>query len=70
VRALKALGARRVIVAVPVASPDARDRIAAVADEVVCLETPMLFSAVGQWYRDFGQTSDAEVGELLDKASG
>jgi predicted phosphoribosyltransferase len=70
VRALRTLGAKRVVVAVPVASPDARDRIAAVADEVICLSAPMLFSAVGQWYRDFGQTSDAEVSELLAKASG
>jgi putative phosphoribosyl transferase len=68
VRALKALGARRVVVAVPVASPEARDRIAAVADEVVCLAVPMLFSAVGQWYRDFGQTSDDEVRDLLARA--
>lgn len=68
VRALQALGARRVIVAVPVASPEARDRIAALADEVVCLATPAHFSAVGQWYREFGQTSDAEVRELLARA--
>ncbi len=65
VRALRSAGARRVIVAVPVASAEARDRIAAVADEVVCLATPMFFSAVGQWYRDFGQTTDDEVRELL-----
>jgi predicted phosphoribosyltransferase len=68
VRAVRSLGARRVVVAVPVASPEARDRIAAVADEVVCLEAPALFSAVGQWYRNFGQTSDSEVGELLAAA--
>jgi putative phosphoribosyl transferase len=68
VRALQALGARRVVVAVPVASAQARDRIAAVADEVVCLATPMLFSAVGQWYRDFGQTEDEEVRDLLARA--
>jgi len=65
VRALRGLGATRIVVAVPVASRDALNRIAAVADEVVCLEAPMFFSAVGQWYRDFGQTSDAEVSELL-----
>lgn len=65
VRALRASGARRVIVAVPVASAQARDRIAAVADEVICLATPMMFSAVGQWYRDFRQTTDDEVRELL-----
>jgi putative phosphoribosyl transferase len=68
VRALQALGARRVVVAVPVASPEARDRIAAVADEVVCLAAPMFFSAVGQWYHEFGQTSDEEVRDLLAKA--
>jgi len=68
VRALRGLGAARIVVAVPVASRDALNRVAAVADEVVCLEAPMYFSAVGQWYRDFGQTSDAEVGELLAKA--
>jgi putative phosphoribosyl transferase len=68
VRALQASGARRVVVAVPVASPEARERIAAVADEVVCLATPMFFSAVGQWYRDFGQTSDDEVRDLLARA--
>jgi len=68
VRALQSLGARRVVVAVPVASPEARDRIAAAADEVVCLAAPEWFSAVGQWYRDFGQTSDEEVTDLLARA--
>jgi putative phosphoribosyl transferase len=70
VRSLQALAAQRVVVAVPVASVEARERIAAVADEVVCLETPEFFSAVGQWYRDFGQTSDTEVTELLERARG
>ena len=65
VRALRALGTVRVVVAVPVASPEARERIAPLVDEVVCLETPRYFSAVGQWYRDFEQTSDSEVSRLL-----
>jgi len=65
VRALRTLGAARVVVAVPVASVEARQRIAALADETVCLETPPYFSAVGQWYRDFDQTSDSEVSRLL-----
>jgi putative phosphoribosyl transferase len=69
VRALRTLGAERVVVAVPVASPEARDRIAGVADEVVCLAAPALFSAVGQWYRDFGQTSDEEVRDLLARSA-
>jgi len=68
VRALRALGASRVVAAVPVASSEARDRIAAEADEVVCLATPDFFSAVGQWYQDFGQTSDGEVRDLLARA--
>jgi predicted phosphoribosyltransferase len=68
VRSLQSLGAQRVVVAVPVASTEARDRITAVADEVVCLEAPEFFSAVGQWYREFGQTTDAEVTGLLERA--
>ena len=68
VRALTALGAKRIIVAVPVASVEARERVASVADEVVCPYTPEFFSAVGQWYRDFDQTSDDEVRDLLERA--
>ena len=68
VRALKALGAARVVAAVPVASAEACQRIAALADEIVCLETPRYFSAVGQWYSDFEQTSDSEVSRLLAAA--
>jgi predicted phosphoribosyltransferase len=69
VRALRKLGAARVVVAVPVASVEARARIAEIADEVVCLSAPAWFSAVGQWYRDFRQTDDAEVSELLERAA-
>jgi putative phosphoribosyl transferase len=68
VRALQSLGAGRVVVAVPVASVEARERIEAVADEVVCLASPGLFSAVGQWYADFDQTGDEEVRDLLARA--
>jgi predicted phosphoribosyltransferase len=65
VRALRSLEAARIVVAVPVASPEARERVAAEADEVVCLQVPAFFSAVGQWYEHFGQTSDEEVRTLL-----
>lgn len=65
VRALRALDADRVVVAVPVSSVEALERVSALADEVVCLEAPRFFSAVGQWYRNFEQTSDEEVRELL-----
>jgi putative phosphoribosyl transferase len=65
VRSLRTLGARKIIVAVPVASPEAARRVADVADEVVCVMTPAGFGAVGECYKDFGQTSDAEVTRLL-----
>jgi putative phosphoribosyl transferase len=68
VRALRSLHAQRIVVAVPVASSEARERIAAVADEVVCLQVPPFFSAVGQWYERFDQTEDEEVRELLARS--
>jgi putative phosphoribosyl transferase len=64
-RVVRALGAARVIVAVPVAPPDWTDAFGDAADEYVSLETPAHFLAVGQWYNDFAQTSDDEVVELL-----
>ncbi len=67
-RALRSLHAQRIVVAVPVASIEARERIAAVADEVVCLQAPPFFSAVGQWYDRFDQTEDEEVRELLARS--
>ena len=68
VRALHSLHAQRIVVAVPVASIEARARIAAVADEVVCLQAPPFFSSVGQWYERFDQTEDEEVRELLARS--
>jgi putative phosphoribosyl transferase len=65
----RAHGASRVIFAVPVGPRASIAELAQVADKVVCLETPMYFLAVGEWYRDFSQTSDAEVVELLDRAA-
>jgi putative phosphoribosyl transferase len=65
VRAARQLGAGQVIVALPVASPDAAHKLSREADRVVCLSTPASFMAVGQWYEDFPQTSDAEVRALL-----
>ncbi|MFJ6851620.1 phosphoribosyltransferase family protein [Streptomyces sp. NPDC091271] len=67
---VRAQGAASVVLAVPVASPDVADRLREDVDEVVCLSTPHLFSAVGEWYRDFSQTSDEEVVSLLARASG
>jgi putative phosphoribosyl transferase len=55
-------------VAVPVAPPEAVERLRGEVDDLVCLEAPEPFFAVGQWYRDFSQTTDAEVRELLARA--
>jgi putative phosphoribosyl transferase len=67
-RVVRAHGAGRVVLAVPVASPTAVDSLRQDADEVVCLETPQWFFAIGQWYEDFTQTSDEEVVEVLEHA--
>ena len=66
--ALRNLNASRVILAVPVAPPDALESIGPYVDEIVCLKTPSPFMAVGYWYHDFLQVSDAEVVGLLRKA--
>ena len=63
-------GAQRVVLAVPVAPADTLAELAEVADEVVCLQTPAWFSAIGAFYTDFSQTSDAEVTELLAASGG
>jgi putative phosphoribosyl transferase len=61
-------GARRVILAVPVAPRETVSELAAVADDVVCVASPQPFAAIGQWYDDFRQTSDADVSRLLAAA--
>jgi putative phosphoribosyl transferase len=61
----------QLICAVPVAPPDTLARVGELADEVVCLESPVFFQAVGQFYRDFPQVEDEEVIALLkDRAGG
>ena len=61
----RAHGAARVVLAVPVAPPASIGALASVADEVVCVEEPEPFLAIGQWYQDFAQTGDEEVVDLL-----
>ncbi|HZQ30344.1 MAG TPA: phosphoribosyltransferase [Mycobacterium sp.] len=65
VRALRAAGPAKIVVAVPVAPPTAHQHLAQAADDVVCVAAPPSFLAVGEHYRDFSQTSDDEVRELL-----
>jgi putative phosphoribosyl transferase len=59
----------RIVVAVPVASPEAVTALRSVVDEVICLLEPPMFYAVGLWYVDFSQTADSEVRTLLDAAA-
>jgi predicted phosphoribosyltransferase len=66
VAALREEKPSRIVVAVPVGSPDSCATIRTVADEVICSMTPEPFQAVGLWYDDFSQTSDEEVHELLE----
>ena len=61
----RAQGAARVILATPVAPPSVVPELADVADEVIALETPAHFFAIGQFYGDFSQTTDDEVVDLL-----
>jgi len=68
VEAVRAHRPSRIIVAVPVGSPDTCREFADVADEIVCARAPEGFAAVGQWYRDFSQTTDEEVRDLLHGA--
>ena len=63
--ALKSKAPAKLICAVPVAPPDTIDKVAGYCDEVVCLETPWDFRAVGQFYRSFPQVEDEEVIEIL-----
>jgi predicted phosphoribosyltransferase len=65
VRGLRAEAPEAIVVAVPVGSPHTCADLAVIADDVVCARTPDDFTAVGQWYADFTQTSDAEVRKFL-----
>lgn len=67
VEAAKAQDPTEIVVAVPVASPDTCADFEELVDTVVCAATPQPFLGVGLWYTDFGQTTDEEVRELLDK---
>jgi putative phosphoribosyl transferase len=61
----RARGAAAVVVAAPVAPPDVGSRLSDVADEVVVVESPRGFQAIGSFYADFSQTTDEEVRRLL-----
>ena len=65
----RAHGAARVVLAVPVAPPGWEARMADVADELVCVEAPRVFLAIGQFYAGFAQTADSEVTACLERAA-
>jgi putative phosphoribosyl transferase len=69
VRVARERGAERVILAVPVAPPETVAALRRDADDVVAVETPEPFFAIGGWYADFSPTSDDEVVELLARAA-
>ncbi len=68
IRMLKKQHPGKLVLAVPVAPPDALDRLRAEVDDMVVLETPEMFFAVGAWYVEFAQTEDREVIDLLHRA--
>ncbi len=69
VAAVRQKAPERIVVAVPVAAPSTCDEFRDEVDEVICAETPEPFHAVGLWYEDFTQTTDAEIRELLNRAA-
>ena len=69
VAAVRQLRPTRIVAAAPVGARDSCDRLAAIADDVVCAETPAFFHAVGEWYERFDQTPDEDVIDLLTRAA-
>lgn len=63
--AVRELHPRRVVLAVPVAAPEALESLAPLVDEQVCVLRPERMEAVGAWYKDFSQTTDVEVARFL-----
>jgi predicted phosphoribosyltransferase len=69
IAALRKLGPERIVVAVPVGAAETCAEFQEEADEAICGEMPDPFYAVGVWYRDFSQTTDEEVHDLLERAA-
>jgi len=65
--ALKEQDPQKLVVAVPVSSVETCEEFESEVDSIVCAETPRPFYGVGMWYRDFSQTTDKEVRELLER---
>jgi putative phosphoribosyl transferase len=70
--AVKAIGQQqpaRIVVAVPISSPETCQELGAEVDEIICAMTPCPFHSVGHWYNNFSQTTDQEVRDLLQQAT-
>ncbi|MFW6324324.1 MAG: phosphoribosyltransferase [Desulfovibrionales bacterium] len=68
VTAVKAQNPIKTVMAVPTAAPETCESFREMVDDLICLNTPHPYYAVGAWYEDFSQTSDEEVRELLEDA--
>jgi len=68
IQAISELGCQKLIVAVPVASPEILDHLKPQVDDVICLTMPEHLCAIGSWYADFTQTTDEEAQSLLQRA--
>ncbi len=69
IQSLRRASAKRIVLAVPVAPPETARMLSDEVDELVCLETPDVFPAVGHFYDDFSQTTDGDVVALLEKTN-
>ncbi len=65
IKSVKAEGAKEIICAVPVSPPDTYREIEGMVDKIICLDTPHLFQAVGQFYEDFRATEDEDVAAIM-----
>ena len=69
VKALRQQQVGRIVVAVPIASPETCEQLRGEVDEIICAVTPEPFYAVGCWYEDFSQATDEEVRDLLARSA-
>jgi len=67
--ALKRQGPQRIVIATPVASRESLEELRRETDDVICLETPEYLGAIGFFYAEFSQVSDAEVSRILESMS-
>jgi predicted phosphoribosyltransferase len=70
INSIKSRAPKKIVLAVPIAPRETVEELKQIVDEVVVLEIPEYFYAVGQGYADFSQVTDEEVRELLDRARG